>query len=65
VRQAYRKLNTWYIGLNKKQRYIIWGISLPYALFPLTGVLGGGIPWILLLLLMEFHLNSESSVDND
>lgn len=50
-----KKLRNWYGGLNKKQRWIIWGVTVPYAVFPLTGVLLGGIPWALLLLYLEFH----------
>lgn len=61
VRQKYEKLNAWYVSLNKKQRYILWGVSLPYAFVPLTGVLLGGIPWLLLLLFMEFHRGAARS----
>ena len=50
-----KKLSSWYGGLNKKQRWIIWGVTVPYAVFPLTGVLGGGIPWAFVLLYLEFH----------
>lgn len=50
-----KKLSKWYGSLNKKQRWIIWGVTIPYAVFPLTGVLGGGIPWALVLLYLEFH----------
>lgn len=59
----YSKLNVWYVGLNKKQRYIIWGLTIPYALFPLTGVLMGGIPWGGLLLFMEFHRDNQKMPD--
>lgn len=36
------------------------GLTVPYAVFPPTGVLLGGIPWALLLLYMEFHRDSET-----
>lgn len=59
MKEKYKKCNDWYGALNKKQRMIIWGLTVPYAVFPLTGVLLGGIPWALLLLYMEFHRNGE------
>lgn len=55
MKEKYKKLNAWYGGLNKKQRMIIWGVTVPFAAFPPTGLLLGGIPWALLLLYMEFH----------
>jgi len=58
MKEKFIKLNNWYVSLNKKQRIIIWTLSVPYALFPITGVLFGGIPWLLVLIYMEFHRNS-------
>lgn len=55
MKRWYKKLSDWYIGLNKKQRLIIWGVTVPYAVFPPTGFLLGGIPWALLLLYLEFY----------
>ncbi len=55
MKEKFRKLNEWYIGLNQKQRIIIWVLTAPYALFPLTGILMGGIPWGIAVLYMEFN----------
>jgi hypothetical protein len=63
MKEKYKKLNAWYVGLNKKQRMIIWGVSVPYAAFPPTGLLLGGIPWVLLLLYMEFHRDGGTAVN--
>ncbi|MCE3273137.1 MAG: hypothetical protein K0S57_3534 [Ramlibacter sp.] len=59
-----KKLRAWYDGLNKKQRWIIWGVTIPYALFPPTGILLGGIPWALVLLYMEFHRDGSAGIKN-
>jgi hypothetical protein len=58
MKEKFIKLNNWYASLNKKQRIIIWTLSVPYALFPLTGIMLGGIPWLLVLIYIEFHRNS-------
>ena len=54
----YRKLENWYVNLNTKQRIMLWGVTLPYAVFPPTGVLLGGIPFGLALLIIEFNRKS-------
>lgn len=56
-----KKLRNWYNALKKKQRWIIWGVTVPYAVFPFTGVLLGGIPWALVLLYLEFHRDGSAS----
>ncbi|HEO99281.1 MAG TPA: hypothetical protein ENO02_08285 [Epsilonproteobacteria bacterium] len=61
MKEKFQKLNNWYVGLNTKQRVIIWALSLPYAIFPPTGVLLGGIPWALILLYMEYNRNSNKN----
>lgn len=55
-----RKLRNWYDALNTKQRWIIWGVTVAYALFPYTGVFGGGIPWAIVLLYLEFNRDGTS-----
>ncbi len=54
----YRKLEKWYTNLNKKQRIILWLVTLPYAIFPITGILLGGIPFALSLIVIEFNRES-------
>ncbi|WP_373332158.1 hypothetical protein P6F15_11845 [Thiopseudomonas alkaliphila] len=58
-----KKLGSWYNDLNNKQRWIIWGLSVPYAAFPPTGIFLGGIPWVLVLLYLEFHRGGSNGPD--
>lgn len=59
MKDKFQKLKKWYGILNKKQRIIIWTLSVPYAAFPLTGILGGGIPWVVILIYMEFYRDGD------
>lgn len=59
MKHKFQRLKNWYESLNKKQRIIIWVLSAPYAAFPLTGILGGGIPWAVILIYMEFYRNAD------
>jgi len=51
MKEKFIELNNWYANLNTKQRMIIWVLSIPPAVFIL------GIPWLLVLIYMEFHRN--------
>lgn len=51
MKNKFNKLNNWYTKLNTKQRFIIWALSLP------TIIVLVGIPWVLILVYMEFHRN--------
>lgn len=55
MKEKFQKLNNWYVGLNIKQRVIIWALSL-------TGILlAVGIPSSLILLYMEYNRNSNKN----
>ena len=60
----FRKQFNWYVKLNKKQRIIIWILSTIYAVFPLTGLFLGGIPWFLILIYFEYHRDPDKHGDS-
>ncbi len=56
MKEKFQKLNNWYVRLNKKQRIIIWTLSL-LSIF----ILAIGIPLTLILLYMEFHRGGDKN----
>ena len=60
----FQKQFNWYVSINKKQRKIIWILSTIYALIPWTGILLGGIPWLLILFYFEYHRDSSKNSDS-
>jgi len=49
MKDKFNRLNNWYTNLNTKQRLMIWILSLPTVMALV------GIPWVLILIYMEFH----------
>jgi len=57
LKELHNKIKNWYKNLNLLNTIALWVIVLVYATYPPTGLLLGGIPLAIYLLVLEYTKN--------